>query len=69
MAYYYPMLFIAALIVGAALLVALLPDIFAARPRRSFRSKGHRVRGDGEVPPPPPLAQRFRFWRSPRPEK
>ena len=64
MAYYFPMLFIAALIVGAALLMALLPNIVAALPRRSFRSKGHHVRRDGEAAPPPvpPISSRFRFW-------
>lgn len=65
MAYYFPMLFMAALILGAALLVALLPNIVAALPRRSFRSKGHHVRRDGDDPPPPTPA-RFRFWRSRR---
>ena len=64
MTYYFPMLFMAALILGAALLVALLPNIVAALPRRSSRSEGHRVRGDGEAPPP--ASPRLRFWRSRR---
>jgi len=66
MGFYLPMIEVAVLVAGMALLAALLPNIVARWPRRTRRSAGHRVRAEGEAAPAAPPRARFAFWKGRR---